>query len=96
MLNTATNAENITDLLNTEKKIKIMDSIKTGKFTLKGSAKKKKVNLINVVIRNKSSQPEVKPRGRNTSSSLSGGRNSDNSATGVNGCRSYNEYQSSM
>ena len=73
-----------------------MESIKTGKFTLKGSSKKKKVNLINVVIRNNASQPHDQKlqRGRNMNS-LSAGKQSDNIVT-VNGCRSYNEYQSSM
>ena len=73
-----------------------MESIKTSKFTLKGSSKKKKVNLINVVIRNMSSQPheQKSQRGRNMNS-LSASKHSDNSVTG-NGCRSYNEYQSSM
>ncbi len=76
--------------------MKIMESIKTGKFTLKGSSRKKKVNLINVVIRNRSSQPheQKSQRGRNMNS-LSAGKQSDNSVT-ANGCRSYNEYQSSM
>ena len=78
-----------------------MESIKTGKFTLKGSSsRKKKVNLINVVIRNRSSQPQPhdqkSQRGRNIMNSLSAGsKQSDNSIT-ANGCRSYNEYQSSM
>jgi len=92
MVNTA-NAENMNDLLNTEKKVKIMESIKTGKFTLKrNSSKKKKVNLINVIIRNKSSQADQNKRGRNSVNSLSAGKHSDNSVTAANGCRSYNEY----